>query len=66
MNLPFGEARDRLQSRIKQDSVELKQMEKELLEAKRIVDTYQQNIKEIDNDMKGNGNAGNEKYEILF
>ena len=41
-------------------------MEKELLEAKRIVDTYQTNIKEIDNDMKGNGNAGNEKYEILF
>ena len=51
MNLPFGEARDRLQSRIKQDSVELKQMEKELLEAKRIVDTYQTNIKEIDNEM---------------
>ena len=44
----------------------IKQMEKELLEAKRIVDTYQTNIKEIDNDMKGNGNAGNEKYEILF
>ena len=40
MNLPFGEARDRLQNRIKQDNAELKQMEKDLIDMKRIVDQY--------------------------
>lgn len=70
MNLPLPEARERLQNRIKQDNTELKQMDKDLLEMKKMVDQYQQNIKEIDNDLKeksGAGGQGDEqKYEILY
>lgn len=68
MNLPFGEARERLQNRIKQDNAELKQMEKEMFDTKRMVDNYAANIKEIDNDLreKGNGGGDEQKYEILY
>lgn len=69
MNLPFGEARDRLQNRIKQDSVELKQMEKELLEMRRMVETYNTNIREIEKELKDGGAGGGgeeQKYEILY
>jgi len=38
MNLPLPEARERLQNRIKQDNTELKQMDKDLLEMKKMVD----------------------------
>ena len=40
LNLPLPEARERLQNRIKQDNVELKGLEKEELEIRKIVDTY--------------------------
>ena len=33
-----------------------------------MVETYQQNMRELDNDLRGNSTAGNEeqKYEILY
>ena len=68
MNLPLPEARERLQNRIKQDNAEIKQMDKEINEMKKIVETYQGNIKEIDQDLKEkNTQSGEEqKYEILY
>jgi chromosome segregation ATPase len=48
LNLPLPEARERLQNRMKQDNAEIKQMEKELGEIKKMVETYHQNVKEID------------------
>jgi len=69
LNLPLPEARERLQNRIKQDNAELKQMDKEHFEMKKMVDTYQTNIKEIDQDLreKNTSSGDNEqKYEILY
>lgn len=70
LNLPLPEARERLQNRIKQDNVELKQMDKDVIEMKKMVDTYQQNIKEIDQDLRekttGAGGGEEQKYEILY
>lgn len=48
MNLPIPEQRERLQNRIKQDNVELKQLDKEVNEIKKMIETYQQNIREIE------------------
>ena len=68
MNLPLPEARERLQNRIKQDNAEIKQMDKEAMEIKKMVDQYHQNVKEIDQDLKEkNTQSGEEqKYEILY
>lgn len=48
MNLPFPEARERLLNRIKQDNAEIKQLEKDVGDVRRMIETYQRNIKEID------------------
>jgi intraflagellar transport protein 74 len=48
MNLPFPEARERLLNRIKQDNAEIKQAEKDIADIRRIIETYQRNIKEIE------------------
>jgi intraflagellar transport protein 74 len=48
MNLPFPEARERLLNRIKQDNAEIKQCEKDVADIRRIIETYQRNIKEIE------------------
>ena len=48
MNLPFPEARERLLNRIKQDNAEIKQLEKDVGDVRKIIDTYQRNIKEIE------------------
>lgn len=68
MNLPLPEARERLQNRIKQDNAEIKQIDKEIIEMKKMVDTYHTNIKEIDQDLREkNTQSGEEqKYEILY
>ena len=68
MNLPLPEARERLQNRIKQDNAEIKQMDKEMIETKKMIDTYQQNIKDISQDMVENKQQTGEeqKYEILY
>ncbi len=65
MNLPLPEQRERLQNRIKQDNAELKQMDKEIGEMRKIVDTYQQSIREIDQDLKEKPKDDQHKYEIL-
>jgi len=43
-------------------------MEKELLEMKRMVETYNNNIREIEKDLKDGGTGGGDeqKYEILY
>jgi intraflagellar transport protein 74 len=67
MNLPFPEARERLMNRIKQDNAEIKQQEKDIAEIKKIIETYQRQIREISNEIAGkandDGDAG--KFEIL-
>lgn len=52
LNLPLPEARERLQNRIKEDNVVLKQMDKDMLDVSKTVEQYKQNIKEIDNDLR--------------
>jgi len=69
MNLPFPEARERLMNRIKQDNAEIKQQDKELADIRKIIETYQRNIKDIDNDLKDKKKDGGDdmqKYEILY
>ena len=68
MNLPFPEARERLLNRIKQDNAEIKQAERDVSEIRMIIDTYQRNIKEIEQDLKEKKSDDNEaqKYEILY
>jgi intraflagellar transport protein 74 len=48
MNLPFPEARERLLNRVKQDNAEIKQAEKDAADVRRMIETYQRNIKEIE------------------
>ena len=74
MNLPFPEARERLLNRIKQDNAEIKQQEKDVGDVRKMIETYQRNIKEIEQDLQekktggGAGADGDEawKYEILY
>lgn len=70
MNLPFPEARERLMNRIKQDNAEIKQQEKEIGEMRKMIDSYQRNVKEISNELNGvQGKSENEdaqKFEILY
>lgn len=66
MNLPFPEARERLLNRIKQDNAEIKQLEKDVGDVRKIIDTYQRNIKEIEQDLtekKTGGPTGGEGDE---
>jgi intraflagellar transport protein 74 len=72
MNLPFPEARERLLNRIKQDNAEIKQLEKDVGDTHKILETYKRNIKEIEQDLTEKKTAsaadGDEaqKYEILY
>ena len=73
MNLPFPEARERLLNRIKQDNAEIKQLEKDVGDVRKMIETYQRNIKEIEQDLqekKSGASGGDEgeaqKYEILY
>ena len=68
LNLPFSEARERLQNRIKQDTAETKQLEKQIDEDSKIVNQYKQTVKDIEQDMKEKNTAedrGN-NYEVLY
>jgi intraflagellar transport protein 74 len=67
MNLPFPEARERLMNRIKQDNAEIKQQEKEVGEIRKMIDTYQRNLKDINAELSGKPteNDDAQKYEIL-
>ncbi len=62
MNLPFPEARERLMNRIKNDNAEIKMQDKEIADMRKIVETYQRSIKEIEADLKG-GSVGGDKSE---
>lgn len=68
LNLPFTEAREKLLNRIKQDNAEIKQAEKDIGDMKKIIETYQRNIKEIEQDLREKKSDGDEaqKYEILY
>ena len=70
LNLPFPEARERFMNRIKQDNGEIKQQDKEISDLRKMIDTYNRNIKEIESDLrdkpKDGGNDDNQKYEILY
>lgn len=68
LNLPFPEARERLQNRMKQDNAEIKQLDKQIDDDTKIVSQYKQTIKDIESDMRDKGNSddrGN-NYEVLY
>lgn len=66
-NLPFAEARERLRNRIKQDHSEILHCEKKMTELKKIIDTYQKNINELETDLAEQKTDQDEshKYEAL-
>lgn len=70
MHLPFPEARERLMNRIKEDNAQIKQQEKEVADMRKMIETYQKNIKEITNEIAGGAKASqnedSQKYEILY
>lgn len=69
MNLPFPEARERLMNRIKNDNAEIKQQEKEIADVRKVIETYQRNIKDIDNDTKSgkqDDTSEMQKFEVLY
>jgi len=65
--LSFPEARERLIQRIKQDNAEVLQLEKLVADYRKTVDTYERNIKEMDEDLKETkGKCGYScKYDVL-
>lgn len=71
-NLPFPEARERFMNRIKQDNAEIKQQDKEINDLKKMIDQYNRNIKDIDNELSnkpregGQGMSGKEQFEVLY
>lgn len=66
-NLPFAEARERLRNRIKQDHSEILHYEKKSADLKKIVETYQKNISELETDLSEQKTDQDEshKYEAL-
>ena len=70
MHLPFPEARERLMNRIKEDNAQIKQQEKEVSDMRKMIETYQKNIKEITSEIAGGPKAAqnedSQKYEILY
>lgn len=66
-NLPFAEARERLRNRIKQDHSDILHAERKMTELKKIVDTYQKNINELESDLVEQKTDQDEshKYEAL-
>jgi len=46
----------------------LKQQEKEIMEMRKVIETYQRNIKEIETDLREGkkDNDDSQKYEILY
>lgn len=72
-NLPFPEARERFMNRIKQDNAEIKQQDKEIGDLRKMIDSYNRNIKDIENEMRdgpkgaaGGGMSGKEQFEVLY
>ena len=59
-------------NRIKQDNAEIKQQDKEIGELRKMMDAYNRNIRDIENEMKdgpkgaGGGMSGKEQFEVLY
>ena len=68
MNLPFPEARERLLQRIKNDNAEIKQTEKDVGDMRKMIESYQRSVKEIEADLSEKKSDENDaqKYEILY
>jgi len=73
LNLPFPEARERFMNRIKQDNAEIKQQDKEISDLRKMIDNYNRNIKEIENELRdkpreggAGGMSGKEQFEVLY
>ena len=69
--MPFPEARERFMNRIKQDNAEIKQLEKETGDLRKMIDNYNRNIKDIENELNnkpkdGGGMSGKEQFEVLY
>jgi len=69
--LPFPEARERFMNRIKQDNGEIKQQDKEIADLRKMIDNYNRNIKDIENELRDKpkdtgGMSGKEQFEVLY
>ena len=61
-------------NRIKQDNAEIKQQDKEIAEVRKMIDNYNRNIKEIENELRdkprdsggAQGMSGKEQFEVLY
>ena len=56
-------------TRIKQDNSEIKQQDKEIGDLRKMIDSYNRNIRDIENEMKGEkgaGMSGKEQFEVLY
>ena len=59
-------------TRIKSDNAEIKQQEKEIGELRKMIDSYNRNIKDIENELRdgpkgaGGGMSGKEQFEVLY
>ena len=60
-------------NRIKQDNAEIKQQDKEVNDLRKMIDNYNRNIKEIDNELSNNKKdggsgamSGKEQFEVLY
>jgi len=67
MNLPFNEARERLTQRTKEDQNDIKNIETRTGEIKKLIETYNKQLKEMVSDMaeRKADNAELKNYEIL-
>ncbi len=68
MNLPFPEARERLISKAKEDQAQLKATEQRIQEIKKLIDSYQKQMKEIESELEENKaeSVDKKKYDILM
>lgn len=68
LNLPFAEARERLLNRIKEDNAEIKQCEREISDLKKLIENYQRNVKDIENDLQSKKDGGEKEnqFEVLL
>jgi hypothetical protein len=59
-------------NRIKQDNGEIKQQEKDISDLRKMIDNYNRNIRDIDNELSdkpkesGGAMTGKEQFEVLY
>lgn len=66
-NLPFPEARERLITKAKEDQAQLKSTELRIVEIKKLIESYQKQMKEIDSELEENKTetVDKKKFDIL-